>query len=104
MIHSELVADCFELARRIRVLDMRASPYDVSSLGLTPVLVETSDGRAQYAAEQRGLALAAEPLRAKLLQRTTQLVGQLNSSAGVGRDRPDSGEHLGGVAFRDPQG
>jgi hypothetical protein len=76
MIHSELVADCFELARRIRVLDVRASPYDVSSLGLTPVLVETSDGRAQYAAEQRGLALAAEPLRAKLLQRTTQLVGR----------------------------
>src|SRR5690606_3623258 len=30
---SELLADCFELAADIRVLDMRASPYDLSSLG-----------------------------------------------------------------------
>lgn len=30
---AELVADCFELARRIRVVDMRASPYDLTELG-----------------------------------------------------------------------
>src|SRR4051812_42269064 len=37
MVASELVADCFELARDIRVLDMRASPYDLSALGYEPV-------------------------------------------------------------------
>ena len=34
LICSELVADCFELARDIRVLDMRAAPYDLGDLGL----------------------------------------------------------------------
>ena len=29
LVPSELVADCFELARDIRVLDMRAAPYDL---------------------------------------------------------------------------
>ena len=51
---AELVADCFALARRVRVLDMRASPYDLSGLGLAPVAVETPAGRAEYAAAQRG--------------------------------------------------
>lgn len=73
MIESELVADCFELARRIRVLDMRASPYDVTSLDLTPVAVETTEGRAEYAAAQRGLASAAAPLRNRLLERIAAL-------------------------------
>ncbi|WP_432558229.1 3-methyladenine DNA glycosylase [Granulicoccus sp. GXG6511] len=73
MVGSELIADCFELARRIRVLDMRASPYDVSSFGLRPVAVDTVAGRAEYAAEQRELALAAEPLRARLLAQVTAI-------------------------------
>lgn len=30
---AELIADCFELARDIRELDMRASPYDLAALG-----------------------------------------------------------------------
>ena len=30
---SALVLDCFELARDIRTLDMRASPYDLAALG-----------------------------------------------------------------------
>ena len=37
LVCSDLVADCFELARDIRVLDMRASPYDLSGLGYEPV-------------------------------------------------------------------
>ena len=36
MVCSDLVADCFELARDIRVLDMRASPYDFADLGFAP--------------------------------------------------------------------
>lgn len=63
---SELVADCFTLARDLRVLDMRASPYDLTGLRLTPVRVETADGRAEYVAAQRELAARAAVLRARL--------------------------------------
>ena len=37
LVASELVADCFALAWDIRELDMRASPYDFTGLGLAPV-------------------------------------------------------------------
>jgi len=66
LVPSELVADCFELAREIRVLDMRASPYDLGALGLAPVPVETVPGRAAYARAQRDFAARAAPLRARL--------------------------------------
>ncbi|QDB78113.1 3-methyladenine DNA glycosylase [Georgenia wutianyii] len=63
----DLLLDAFELARDIRVLDMRASPYDVTPLGLTPVAIETADGRAEYVAAQRGFAERARPLRERLV-------------------------------------
>jgi hypothetical protein len=66
-VAAELVADCFDLARRVRVLDMRASPYDVSSLGLSAVAVETEQGRQEYAAAQRAFAIEAAPLRDRVL-------------------------------------
>jgi hypothetical protein len=72
---SELVADCFALAREIRTLDMRASPYDLSALGLTPVPVETAEGRAEYAAAQRDFAELAADLRARLLDLVDTCLG-----------------------------
>ncbi len=71
---SELVADCFELARDIRELDMRASPYDLASLGFPPVRIETTEGRAHYEQHQRAFAARSEPLRARLLAVCDQLV------------------------------
>jgi hypothetical protein len=67
LVPSELVADAFALALDIRTLDMRASPYDLAALGYPPVLVETAQGRAEYAAAQRGFADRAAPLRARLI-------------------------------------
>jgi hypothetical protein len=64
---SELVADCFALAKEVRELDMRASPYDLSALGYPPVAIETPAGRAEYAAAQRAFADRAAVLRARLL-------------------------------------
>ncbi len=66
-IASELVADCFDLARRVRELDMRASPYDLAALGYPAVPVETTAGRSAYVAAQRGFATEAAALRARLL-------------------------------------
>ncbi len=72
-VPSELVADCFDLARRVRVVDMRASPYDLAAWGLAPLAVETAAGRAEYVAAQRGFAAEAQPLRAELLDRARAL-------------------------------
>jgi hypothetical protein len=64
---SELVADCFALARDIREVDMRASPYDFRALGFAPIAIETPAGRAEYEAHQRAFATRGEPLRARLV-------------------------------------
>lgn len=74
LVSGELVADCFTLARDIRAVDMRASPYDLSSLGHRAIRVETPEGRAEYAAEQRGFAERAMPLRQRLLDAGEQLL------------------------------
>ncbi|WP_329087814.1 3-methyladenine DNA glycosylase [Streptosporangium sp. NBC_01469] len=74
LVSGELVADCFTLARDIRAVDMRASPYDLSSLGHRAIRVETPEGRAEYAAEQRGFAERAMPLRQRLLDVGEQLL------------------------------
>jgi hypothetical protein len=71
---SSLLLDCFELARDIRTLDMRASPYDFLSLGYDPIPIETPGGKAQYAASQRTFADRAQPLRLRLIDLCDQLV------------------------------
>ena len=66
-VPAELQADALELARTARSVDMRASPYDFSAAGLAPIRVETPEGRVEYEQEQRRLAAAAEPVRARLI-------------------------------------
>jgi len=66
-VPGELLADCFELAVDIRVLDMRASPYDLAEHGYPPVPIETAAGKAAYADAQRGFAGRGQALRARLL-------------------------------------
>jgi hypothetical protein len=66
-ISSDLVADCFELAWRIRTMDMRASPYDLADWGLEPIRIETPAGRAEYVRHQRGFAQESTVLRRRLL-------------------------------------
>jgi hypothetical protein len=74
MVPSELVADCFALAHDIRVLDMRASPYDLSALGYSPVRVETPEGKQEYVAAQRTFAERGRPLRARLIAEVERLL------------------------------
>ena len=59
--------ETFVLARDIRVVDMRASAYDLSEWGLAPIRVETLEGRAEYAELQQGFAERAQPLRRRLV-------------------------------------
>ena len=66
-VGTELLLECFELATELRDLDMRASPYDLSAWGRTPVFIESVDGRRIYETEQRRLAAKTVPLRDKLI-------------------------------------
>ena len=75
LVESELVLACLNLAVDARVLDMRASPYDLRGYGFAPIAVETSGGRREYARGQLELTERAGPLRAALLDRCTALVG-----------------------------
>ena len=67
LVPSSVVVQCFALARDVRELDMRASPYDLSELGYEPVRIETPQGRAEYAAAQRRFAERGQQLRRDLL-------------------------------------
>lgn len=82
-VPSGLVMDCFDLAREIRELDMRASPYDLRELGYEAVPIETPQGKAEYAAAQRAFAARGQALRERLLQATHALErGPVRSRAG----------------------
>jgi hypothetical protein len=74
MVPSDLVADCFDLAWDIRVLDMRAAPYDLVDLGLEPVRIETAEGKREYAAAQAAFAERGAPLRSRLVEECDRLL------------------------------
>jgi hypothetical protein len=66
-VPGDLALDCFELARDVRLLDMQAAPYDLTSYGEPAVAVETPAGKAEYVARQRALSARAAVLRARLV-------------------------------------
>jgi len=90
LVPSELVADCFELAWDIRELDMRASPYDFSDLGLQPVRIETSEGKQTYVTAQRHFAERGAPLRQSLIDECRRLEGAALTSRAVCTPAPSS--------------
>lgn len=86
-VPGELLLDCFVLARDIRELDMRASPYDVTGWAgadgrpLEPVAIETPDGKREYARLQAGFAERGNALRERVLD----AIGDLRrAGAGAG--------------------
>jgi hypothetical protein len=70
-----LALDCFALAGDIRLLDMQASPYDLTSYGQPAVKIETPEGKAEYIARQREFARRAAGLRARLIRVCDELMG-----------------------------
>ncbi len=66
LVPGALLLDAFELARDIRELDMRASPYDLADWGYAPVPIETPEGKAAYVTAQRSFADRAAVVRAAL--------------------------------------
>ena len=73
IVPSDILLDAFVLARDIREVDMRASPYDVTGYfgadgtALTPIPIETAGGKREYAHLQRGFAERGNALRGRVL-------------------------------------
>lgn len=73
VVPGSVLLDAFELARDIREVDMRASPYDVSGFAgatgspLRPIPIETPEGKRAYAQLQRGFAERGNTLRERVL-------------------------------------
>ncbi len=74
---SDLLRATFFLALELRELDMRASPYDLSSYGYEPIAIETPAGRAEYVHHQQHLAHKAETLRFQILHSFDSLIEQV---------------------------
>jgi hypothetical protein len=53
---------------------MRASPYDLSELGYSPVRIETPEGKQEYVAAQRTFAERGAPLRTRLIAEVERLL------------------------------
>lgn len=74
LLDSDLIADCFDLAWRVRDLDMRASPYDLADYGYQSVAIETPEGKVVYAEAQRGFAEEGARLRGRLIDECVRLL------------------------------
>lgn len=90
-VPGELLLDTFDLALEIRHVDMQASPYDVSSYGLDAIAIETPEGKAEYAARQRGFAERAAGLRERLVEVCDAVLGGIVRDSGVREDTPRRG-------------
>ena len=98
-IRSELIADCFELARIARTLDMRAAPYDLIDLGYEPICIETAEGRRDYVEQQRLIAARAQPLRADLSLGLSALVAAAAQVPMANHEETDAATRYADRAF-----
>lgn len=99
---SQLVADCFELAYEVRQVDMRASPYDLTALGVAPLRIETAAGKAEYLDAQRRFAQRGAALRSALIETCDEVAAALPGRDRVSRSL-DAAQSVGdGVKQRRP--
>jgi hypothetical protein len=73
LVGSDLIADAFELAWDVRIMDMRAAPYDMTGITIdpygiewSPIKIETAAGKREYAELQRHFAERSVPIRGQL--------------------------------------
>lgn len=69
LVPGDMWLETFRLARDIRQLDMEASAYDCSSVGLGTVAIETAEGKAEYVTRQRAFSERSCVLRQDLIER-----------------------------------
>ncbi|HEX6981756.1 MAG TPA: 3-methyladenine DNA glycosylase [Balneolaceae bacterium] len=67
-ISSKTIRKAFELAVETRLVDMKASPYDLRERGLQPIKIETEEGRLEYLEKQRDVYRKSQPIRKRLIK------------------------------------
>ena len=67
ILPSDFTFAALNLARELREIDMRASPYDLSELGYQAIKVESSEGRTEYVRYQKEFAQRAQKLRLEMV-------------------------------------
>ena len=65
-IGSDFIAKAFFVALEGREMDMRASPYDLTEQGYSPIPIETENGRKEYQRLQQHYTLKTVSLRQEL--------------------------------------
>lgn len=80
VVDSGLLMECFELAKDIREVDMKASPYDLRDWGYDPIAIETPEGKAHYVQLQKEFAQRAQKLRQKLLAKIEPYSAEVTDS------------------------
>lgn len=73
-VGSDFLWKTFKLALKMRELDMRAAPYDLTEFNYTPIRVETTEGKKEYERQQRLLAEESRPIRAELINSLEELL------------------------------
>ena len=74
-ISSDLLAKALFFAIKARVIDMRASPYDLSDYGYQPIRIEIPEGRREYEHEQMALYQEGLTLRKELIEALQDILG-----------------------------
>lgn len=78
-ISSETIRNAFSLAVFARTVDMKASPYDLEEYGLSPIKIETEEGRKEYLVQQKEIVKRAAPVRENLIaeyEKVLEFVGK----------------------------
>jgi len=76
-IPSAVLFEAMGIAIRAREVDMRASPYDLRSLGFDPIRIEDPSGKEEYRRLQREIAEDAQPVRETLILILESLSGMV---------------------------
>lgn len=73
-ISSNTILEAFLLALKARKIDMRASPYKLDAYHLSPIKVETKNGRVEYIRQQKMIFEKSIPVRKKLIKEYENLL------------------------------
>lgn len=73
-IASDIIRTAFLLAVDARIIDMKASPYDLREHGLEPIKIETKEGRKEYMKRQKAIYRRSVPVRKDLIEAYRQLI------------------------------
>jgi hypothetical protein len=79
IIDSELLFKTFELAKEIRILDMQATPYDLTEWGYEPVKTETAEGKNEYVRRQKDFSARAQILRVELIAKIENALSSISN-------------------------